>query len=88
MQVEDLTRKSRLLKVELERTSRQLKETSAIAQQEAEKNKASQEVIRSLTAQVREIIVVSILDCHYELTIFSTEDNNRLCVLAKIKQTM
>ncbi|XP_031269082.1 PH, RCC1 and FYVE domains-containing protein 1 isoform X1 [Pistacia vera] len=50
-QVEDLTHQSRLLKVELERTSRQLKEKSATAQQEAEKNKASQEVIRSLTAQ-------------------------------------
>ncbi|KAJ0049609.1 hypothetical protein Pint_15223 [Pistacia integerrima] len=55
MQVEDLTHQSRLLKVELERTSRQLKEKSATAQQEAEKNKASQEVIRSLTAQLKDM---------------------------------
>lgn len=57
-----------------------MKEASAIAQQEAEKNKASQEVIQSLTAQVREIIVFSILDCHYELKIFSTEHINRAYV--------
>ncbi|KAF8378430.1 hypothetical protein HHK36_029769 [Tetracentron sinense] len=50
-QVEDLTCKSQLLEVELEKTSRQLKETAIIAGDEAEKYKAAKEVIKSLTAQ-------------------------------------
>ncbi|KAK3220837.1 hypothetical protein Dsin_014807 [Dipteronia sinensis] len=52
-QVEDLTHKSQFLEAELEKTSRQLKEATAMAQEEAEKNKAAQEVIRSLTAQLK-----------------------------------
>ncbi|TXG50460.1 hypothetical protein EZV62_022984 [Acer yangbiense] len=60
-QVEDLTHKSQFLEAELEKTSRQLKEATAKAQEEAEKNKAAQEVIRSLTAQVRDIILSSVL---------------------------
>ena len=61
MQVEDLTHKSQFLEAELEKTSRQLKEATAMAQEEAEKNKAAQEVIRSLTSQVRDIILSSVL---------------------------
>ena len=53
MQVEDLTVKSEVLEAKLERTSRQLKEATATAHEEAEKNKASKEVIRSLTVQVK-----------------------------------
>ncbi|KAL5747426.1 hypothetical protein ACOSP7_024429 [Xanthoceras sorbifolium] len=53
-QVEDLTRKSLFLEAELERTSRQLKEATVMAQEEAEKNKTAEEVIRSLTAQLRD----------------------------------
>ncbi|XVE54814.1 hypothetical protein DITRI_Ditri03aG0112800 [Diplodiscus trichospermus] len=63
-QVEDLTVKSQDLEAKLERTSRQLKEATATAQEEAEKNKASKEVIRSLTAQVtmeKEILVLLLL---------------------------
>ncbi|KAK8710724.1 hypothetical protein V6N13_146037 [Hibiscus sabdariffa] len=51
-QVEDLTSKSQFLEAKLEKTSRQLKEAMATASEEAEKNKASKEVIRSLTEQL------------------------------------
>lgn len=51
--MEDLTRKSQHLEAELERTSKQLKEVTAIAEDEAEKCKSAKEVIKSLTAQVR-----------------------------------
>lgn len=51
-QVENLTGKSQLLEVELEKSSRQLKEITALAAEEAEKCKAAKEVIKSLTAQV------------------------------------
>ncbi|KAK0586376.1 hypothetical protein LWI29_005861 [Acer saccharum] len=54
-QVEDLTHKSQFLEAELEKTSRQLKEATAMAQEEAEKNKVAQEVIRSLTAQLKDL---------------------------------
>ncbi|XP_059648858.1 PH, RCC1 and FYVE domains-containing protein 1-like isoform X2 [Cornus florida] len=50
-QVENLTSKSQLLEDELERTSRQLKEATALAADEAEKCRAAKEVIRSLTSQ-------------------------------------
>ena len=53
MQVEDLTVKSEVLEAKLERTSRRLKEATATAHEEAEKYKATKEVIRSLTAQVK-----------------------------------
>ncbi|XVE91468.1 hypothetical protein REPUB_Repub01dG0012300 [Reevesia pubescens] len=51
-QVEDLTCKSQCLEAELEKTSRQLNEVTAIAENEAERCKSAKEVIRSLTAQV------------------------------------
>ncbi|XVE53255.1 hypothetical protein DITRI_Ditri02bG0189500 [Diplodiscus trichospermus] len=54
-QVEDLTCKSQQLEAELEKTSRQLKEVTAIAENEAEKCKSAKEVIRSLTAQLTEV---------------------------------
>ena len=54
MQVEDLTLKSQLLEAELERTTRQLKEAIQLAMEEADKNKAAKEVIKSLSRQVRE----------------------------------
>ncbi|CAJ1939870.1 unnamed protein product [Sphenostylis stenocarpa] len=51
-QVEGLTRKSKRLEAELERTSKQLKEVTAVASDEAGKCKSAKEVIKSLTAQV------------------------------------
>ncbi|PSS28730.1 Ultraviolet-B receptor like [Actinidia chinensis var. chinensis] len=54
-QVEDLTSKSQLLEAELERTSRQLKEATELAADEAEKCKAAKVVIKSLTAQLKDI---------------------------------
>ncbi|KAB2001996.1 hypothetical protein ES319_D11G035200v1 [Gossypium barbadense] len=53
-QVEDLTAKSQVLEAKLERTSKRWKEAMAAASEEAEKNKASKEVIRSLTAQLNQ----------------------------------
>ncbi|XP_051218419.2 PH, RCC1 and FYVE domains-containing protein 1 [Lolium perenne] len=52
-QVENLTRKSHLLEVELERTTKQLKEAISIAGEETAKCKAAKEVIKSLTAQLK-----------------------------------
>ncbi|PON67076.1 Zinc finger, FYVE-type, endofin [Trema orientale] len=54
-QVEDLTCKSQNLEVELEKTTKQLKEVTAIAVDEAEKCKSAKEVIKSLTAQLKEV---------------------------------
>ncbi|GFZ13041.1 regulator of chromosome condensation (RCC1) family with FYVE zinc finger domain-containing protein [Actinidia rufa] len=50
-QVENLTRKSQIQELELERTSKQLKEAIAVAEEETAKCKAAKEVIKSLTAQ-------------------------------------
>ncbi|XP_028762115.1 PH, RCC1 and FYVE domains-containing protein 1 isoform X2 [Neltuma alba] len=55
-QVEDLTLKSKHLEAELERTSKQLKEVTAVAAEEAEKCKSAKEVIKSLTAQLKEVV--------------------------------
>ncbi|KAK3205337.1 hypothetical protein Dsin_019383 [Dipteronia sinensis] len=52
-QVENLTRKAQLHEVELERTTKQLKEAIAIAGEETAKCKAAKEVIKSLTAQLK-----------------------------------
>ncbi|MCI08071.1 lateral signaling target protein, partial [Trifolium medium] len=49
--VESLTRKTQLQEIELERTSKQLKDAIAIAGEETAKCKAAKEVIKSLTAQ-------------------------------------
>ncbi|XP_068638407.1 PH, RCC1 and FYVE domains-containing protein 1-like [Aristolochia californica] len=51
-QVEDLTRKSQLLEVELERTMKQLEEATAKAGVETAKCKAAKEVIKSLNVQL------------------------------------
>lgn len=55
-QVEDLTRKSKGLETELERTSKQLKEVTAVAADETGKCKSAKEVIKSLTAQLKEMV--------------------------------
>lgn len=55
-QVENLTLKSKHLEAELERTSKQLKEVTAVAAEEAEKCKSAKEVIKSLTAQLKEMV--------------------------------
>ncbi|KAF8396243.1 hypothetical protein HHK36_017858 [Tetracentron sinense] len=52
-QVENLTLKAQIQEVELERTSKQLKEAIAIAGEESAKCKAAKEVIKSLTAQLK-----------------------------------
>ncbi|PRQ55378.1 putative chromatin regulator PHD family [Rosa chinensis] len=54
-QVEDLTRKSRVQDTELERTTHQLKEAVKVADEETAKCKAAKEVIKSLTAQLKEM---------------------------------
>ncbi|KAG9128903.1 hypothetical protein Leryth_009629 [Lithospermum erythrorhizon] len=54
-QVETLTQKAQLQEVELERTTQQLKEAIAIAGEESAKCKAAKEVIKSLTAQLKEM---------------------------------
>ncbi|KAE9607938.1 hypothetical protein Lal_00039992 [Lupinus albus] len=55
-QVEDLSCKSKSLEAELERTSKQLKEVSAVAADEAAKCKSAKEVIKSLTSQLKEMV--------------------------------
>ncbi|KAG8366334.1 hypothetical protein BUALT_Bualt17G0069000 [Buddleja alternifolia] len=54
-QVEKLSSKSLLLEAELERKSKQLKEATSQAADEAEKSRAAKEVIKSLTAQLKEM---------------------------------
>ncbi|XP_020231048.1 PH, RCC1 and FYVE domains-containing protein 1 [Cajanus cajan] len=54
-QVENLTRKAQLQEVELERATKQLKEAIAIASEETAKCKAAKEVIKSLTAQLKDM---------------------------------
>ncbi|CAN1250516.1 PH, RCC1 and FYVE domains-containing protein 1 [Linum perenne] len=54
-QVENLTRKAQLQETELERTTKQLKEAIAIAGEETAKCKAAKEVIKSLTAQLKDM---------------------------------
>ena len=56
MQVQDLTSRSQLQEIELEKTTRQLKEALALAAEETAKCKAAKEVIKSLTAQVSFIL--------------------------------
>eukprot|EP00268_Persea_americana_P027387 TRINITY_DN2677_c0_g1_i1.p1 TRINITY_DN2677_c0_g1~~TRINITY_DN2677_c0_g1_i1.p1 ORF type:complete len:1105 (+),score=228.75 TRINITY_DN2677_c0_g1_i1:439-3753(+) len=55
VQVENLTRKAQLQEVELERTTKQLKEAMAYAGEETAKCKAAKEVIKSLTAQLKDM---------------------------------
>jgi transcription elongation GreA/GreB family factor len=51
--VENLSHKTQLQEVELERITERLKEARAIAGEETAKCKAAKEVIKSLTAQVK-----------------------------------
>ncbi|KAJ6392886.1 hypothetical protein OIU77_022380 [Salix suchowensis] len=55
VQVEELTHKSQLQEVELERTTNKLKEAFAVAEEETVKCKAAKEVIKSLTAQLKDV---------------------------------
>ncbi|XP_056846776.1 PH, RCC1 and FYVE domains-containing protein 1 isoform X2 [Raphanus sativus] len=54
-QVESLTRKAQFQEVELERTAKQLKEALAIASEETTRCTAAKEVIKSLTAQLKDM---------------------------------
>ncbi|KAM6569710.1 hypothetical protein CsatB_017695 [Cannabis sativa] len=54
-QVEDLTCKSENLEAELKRTSRQLRDATVTAQEEAEKTKVAKGVIRSLAAKLKNL---------------------------------
>lgn len=54
-QVESLTRKAQLQEVELERTTTKLKEAMSIARDETVKCNAAKEVIKSLTAQLKDM---------------------------------
>ncbi|CAK9184407.1 unnamed protein product [Ilex paraguariensis] len=59
-QVENLTRKAQLQELELERTTKQLKDAIAIAREETAKCKAAKEVIKSLTAkQLKDAIAIA-----------------------------
>lgn len=60
-QVENLTRKAQLQEVELERTTKQLKEALSFAAGEATKCNAAKEVIKSLTAQVSCVLVCDVM---------------------------
>lgn len=55
VQVENLSRRSQLQEVELERTAKQLKDAIAIAGEETAKCKAAKEVITSLTTQLKDM---------------------------------
>ncbi|XP_021722925.1 uncharacterized protein LOC110690409 [Chenopodium quinoa] len=55
VEVEKLTGDNRLLEAELEKTRKRLKEAKVVAVDEAEKSKAAKEVIKSLTAQLKEM---------------------------------
>lgn len=54
-QVENLTRKAQFQELELERTTKQLKEAIAIAGEETAKCQAAKDVIKSLTAQLKDM---------------------------------
>ncbi|PSS21613.1 E3 ubiquitin-protein ligase HERC2 [Actinidia chinensis var. chinensis] len=54
-QVENLSRKAQIQELELGRTSKQLKEAITIAGEETAKCKAAKEVIKSLTAQLKDM---------------------------------
>ncbi|CAL9037011.1 PH, RCC1 and FYVE domains-containing protein 1-like [Musa acuminata AAA Group] len=54
-QVANLTYKAQLQEVELERTTKQLKEAISVAGEEAAKCKAAKEVVKSLTAQLKDM---------------------------------
>lgn len=55
LQVKNLTQKSQLLEAEMEKSSRQLREATAVAGEETTKCKAAKEVIKSLTAQLKDM---------------------------------
>lgn len=81
VQVESLTRKAQLQEVELERTTTQLKEAIAIAGEETAKCKAAKEVIKSLTAQVRKIILYKNLDNNLHVCWYIFSVRNCICFL-------
>ncbi|CAN1316312.1 PH, RCC1 and FYVE domains-containing protein 1 [Linum perenne] len=54
-QVEELTRKTRVQEDEMQRVTGQLKEAIALAEEESGKCKAAKEVIKSLTAQLKDV---------------------------------
>lgn len=54
-QVEELTRKAKNQEVELERVTKELKEAVTVAAEETAKCKAAKEVIKSLTAQLKDM---------------------------------
>ncbi|CAN1813710.1 PH, RCC1 and FYVE domains-containing protein 1 [Linum perenne] len=54
-QVEELTRKTRIQEAEMQRATGQLKEAIALAEEESAKSRAAKEVIKSLTAQLKDV---------------------------------
>ncbi|CAN0863404.1 PH, RCC1 and FYVE domains-containing protein 1 [Linum grandiflorum] len=54
-QVEELTRKTRIQEAELQRVSGQVEEAIALADEETAKSRAAKEVIKSLTAQLKDV---------------------------------
>ncbi|ONK75455.1 uncharacterized protein A4U43_C03F17020 [Asparagus officinalis] len=55
LQVEDLRHKSELLEAELESKTKQFREATSIAEEETARSKAAKEVIKSLTAQLKDM---------------------------------
>ncbi|KAH6755431.1 Regulator of chromosome condensation family with FYVE zinc finger domain-containing protein [Perilla frutescens var. hirtella] len=90
-QVERLASKSHFLEAELQRKSRQLKEVTSRAADEAEKSKAAKEVIKSLTAQLKEMaervpekqVVCSHLDTNDQMGNDTNGPSNGSLVMSK-----
>ncbi|XP_060214565.1 PH, RCC1 and FYVE domains-containing protein 1-like [Lycium barbarum] len=87
--LEELASKSQLLEAELERKTKQLKDATAKAAIEAEKRRAAKHVIKSLTAQLKEVterlpeeqISTSNLDFNVEQTSFDcSRPSNGSCI--------
>ncbi|KAH0756250.1 hypothetical protein KY290_026520 [Solanum tuberosum] len=88
-QLEELASKSQLLEAELGRKTKQLMDATAKAAVEAEKRRAAKHIIKSLTAQLKEVterlpeeqISTSNLDFNVEQTLFNrTCPSNGKCV--------
>ena len=76
--MENLTRKAQLQEVELERTTKQLKEAIAIASEETAKCKAAKEVIKSLTAQVGTLTPQAIFTNYIPITARSSYSRRKI----------
>ncbi|KAG2671854.1 hypothetical protein I3760_13G012900 [Carya illinoinensis] len=79
-QVDDLSRKAKIQEIELERTTKQLKEAISIAGEEAAKSKAAKEVIKALTAQDVSTAPIDMLDSNMTCHELDSKGSNRLVI--------